>query len=378
MKILLISDNLGIGGKERRLLELVKGLKKEKVHVELAIFSDLIEYEEVYSMDIPIHKFVRHPKKDPRVFTRFYRLCKALRPDIIHSWGTMPSIYAIPASVILGIKLVNATITDAPHNMKFFDVRRFRTWITYPFSARVLANSFAGLDSYNAPTHKSMCIHNGFDFRRIEQLPPVDKVRAQYGIKTPFLVGMVGAFEERKDYDTFLQAAVAVARQREDVSFICVGGGSLLEGARAGIPEDLKDRILFTGRISQVEALIQTMTIATLVSNKRYHGEGISNAILEYMALRKPVIATDCGGTKEIVAHGENGYLIQDQDSKALEAHLLELLDDPEKARKMGVLGFERVQAEFNLSFMTQKYMALYESVLEESTPGHQNLITAK
>ena len=368
-KILIIIDNLVRGGKERRLIELLKGLKASPFYeAELVIFSKRIEYPEVFDLELPIHFLERQSKKDPKIFKKFYSLCKEIKPDLIHSWGSMTSIYAIPTVKLQRIKFLNALIADAPHNLGLRDKRFLRTKATYPFSDVVLSNSEAGLVSYRVPEGLGICIHNGFDFNRISKLSDPQEIREQYNIWTPYIVGMVGNFGNRKDYLSYLDAAMQVVDQRDDVSFLAIGGGPDWEKMKTHVGKKYEGRIIFTGMISNVESVVNTFDIGVLASNKDYHGEGISNAIMEYMALGKPVIATDCGGTKEIVIHEKTGYLIENKDVAGLSQYICNLLDHEDLAAEMGQAGAKSVRENFNLELMVSRYFELYEKMLGIST----------
>jgi glycosyltransferase involved in cell wall biosynthesis len=99
------------------------------------------------------------------------------------------------------------------------------------------------------------------------------------------------------------------------------------------------------------------------------HGEGISNAILEYMALGKPVVATRGGGTAEILLDGETGFLVNPKAVDELTQKLALLLDQPETAVVMGKAGADRVEKHFNLEDMAVRYADLYRRVLEGHAP---------
>ncbi len=366
MKLLLMSDSLSKGGKERRMLELMKGLKGyPDVHVELVIFANKIEYPIVHELVEKVHILERKPKKDPRVFSRFFRLCKEVEPDLIHSWGAMPSIYAMPAVKMLNIPFINAMIADAPADMSLSDRRYLRGKLTFPFSDMILGNSKAGLKAYHAPPEKSMCIYNGFDFRRTENLLGEEEIRQKFGVQTPFVVGMIGAFADRKDYFTYLEAAMKVMDRRDDVTFLAIGGGKNLEACQAMVPEAYAKGIIFTGMQNQVESIINIFTLGVLATNSDKHGEGISNAILEYMGLGKPVVATMGGGTAEIVEDDQTGYLVEPKKPDQMAEMIYQLLDHPDDARVMGENGRRRVEKDFNLADMTQKFYSLYSKVLK-------------
>ncbi|MCK4330055.1 hypothetical protein KAX02_09460 [candidate division WOR-3 bacterium] len=193
MKILFFIDSLRSGGKERLLAELIKGLKDyPDIQCELATMSNDIHYQYVFKQNVKIHYLIRKWKKDSRIFFKLYNLCKEFKPDIIHSWGSMSSVYALPIAKMLKIKFINAMISDAPYKLSLKAL--IRSKLTFPFSDVILSNSIAGLKSYNAPKNKSFCIHNGFDFSRIKNKV---EIRKKFGIKTEKVVGMVASFSKK-------------------------------------------------------------------------------------------------------------------------------------------------------------------------------------
>jgi glycosyltransferase involved in cell wall biosynthesis len=365
MKILLLSDSLIKGGRERRMIELIKGLlERPDVQMELVLFSNVIDYPEIHDLDIPLHIIERKPKKDPRVFSRLLKICKRFQPDTIHTWSSMTAIFAYPSVKLLNIKLVNGNIANAPHNLKIWDKELFRAKLTFPFSDVIIGNSEAGLRAYYAPKSKSLCIHNGFDFNRISKLQEGQSIRDQFQIKTKYVVGKIAAFTNRKDYASFIEAALKIARMREDVTFLAIGGGPNLEKTKELVPDNYKDKIIFTGPLFDVESIINIFDIGALSTNNDIHGEGISNSIMEYMVLGKPVVATDSGGTNEIIVDEKTGFLVPPKSPDIFAEKILYLLDNPEKAKLMGETGRKRVYEHFNLAKMTETYYNLYKKLL--------------
>lgn len=365
MKILMMSDNLVKGGRERRLIELLKGLTPSPENqVHLLLLSDQIAYPEVHKLPVKIHTLGRGGRRDAGMFLRVYRLLKEVKPDLIHCWGSLSSVVGLPAARVLGIPFINATIADAPAHVGLTHKHFMRSRFTFPFSDAIVGNSYAGLKSYRAPEQKSYCMHNGFDFNRIAWLENETLIREKFGIQTPRVIGMVGAFEERKDYATYIRSAIEIVSRRNDVSFMAIGGGVLLDACKAMVPEPLQSRIIFTGVQNQVESIMNIMDAGVLTTNPDQHGEGISNAILEFMALGKPVVATDGGGTGEIVVDGETGFLVPGKQVAPLTERMEWLLDHPTEAARMGEAGHQRVFDSFNLRDMVDKYVRLYHKVL--------------
>lgn len=365
MKILILIDSLRRGGRERRMIELLKSFRKhEYIHVELVVFSNVIEYPEIHNLPYPIHLIPRIVKKDPTVFYKFYRSARRIKPSIVHSWGTMSTIYAIPTCKIMGLVLINGNIADAPQNLNLLDPRFLRAKLTFGLSDLVVGNSEAGLRAYKAPESKSHCIYNGFDPTRFRDLENPMAVKKRMQILGGPVIGMVGAFYDRKDYETFIVTAIRMVRDLRNINFIAVGNGPNLETIKGMVPESLKDRIILPGLIQDIESVINIFDIGVLSTNQQVHGEGISNAILEYMALGKPTIATDGGGTPEIVQDEVTGFLIPGKDIQSLVDKISLLIEDANLRRQMGENARDLALKKFTIEVMEQKYLKLYQSCL--------------
>lgn len=364
-RILHIIDALGVGGKERRSVELLKALSPNpKYKFQVVVLSEEIHFKEIYQLPLTVHHLKRTTKKDARVLLRLLQVVRRFRPHIIHVWDSMSAIYGLPAAIMFGAKLVNAMITDADPNVRPFTKLYVRSRITFPFSDVILANSRAGLVAYSAPPMKSRVIHGGFDSNRANVIRPLSDVKEEFSICTPEVVGMVGAFETRKDYRTYLEAAIQILRRRSSVTFVAVGDGKLLAGLKGEYEVKSKGRIVFTRHQTDVQSIINTFNIGVLITDCRFHGEGISNAILEYMGQGIPVVATDSGGTNELVVDGVTGFLVQCAAVAEVVERITQLLDDPALAKTMGLNGRDRVNNEFSIEAMAQRHMSLYEDLI--------------
>jgi len=368
MKILFLADSLSKGGKERRMIELIKGLsKKTDIQMALVLFRDAIEYLEIHNLNIDLHIIERKPKYNPTTFFKLHSICRQFEPDIIHAWSNMSAFFAIPSSKILKIALLNGCVANAPKHLRIWQKELFLTKFTFVFSDFIVGNSKAGLEAYDAPSYKSASIPNGFDFNRIKNIENVKTVRERYDIGNKKVIGKVAAFADRKDYVTYFKAASRICQIRDDVMFFAVGNGPNFETIKNAIPNENRDKLVFTGALSDVESLINIFDVGVLSTNNDVHREGISNSIMEYMVLGKPVIATEGGGTSEIVQDGETGFLVPPKSPKILANQILELLEKPSMAKEMGKKGKERIFSKFNLEKMTISYLELYSKLTNVS-----------
>ena len=357
MKIVYFIASLTEGGMERRLVELLKGLSKLKgFEFKLVLAKNVIYYKEIFDLDIDIDVIERkYVKKDPSLFFKFFGICKKYNPDIIHVWGTMAAVYAIPAKVILKIPMINNQITAAPSKV---NKGLLSHKITFPFSDLIISNSMAGILAYNAPFKKSCVIYNGFDFKRLENLVPENEIRNIFDIKTQYVTGMVATISDIKNYTTYIQCAQIVLEKRKDVTFLCIGSGNYDKYKKIILPKN-KDKIKFLGGQSKIESIINIFDIGVLCT----YTEGISNSIIEYMALEKPIIATDGGGTKELVIDNLCGFLVPKQRPDIVAEKIEYILQNPEKAKMMGKCGKQIIKHKFPINKMINSFADKYRVV---------------
>lgn len=360
MKILFFIESLHSGGKERRLVELIKALKRiPEIECQLVLTKKQIHFEQIFETGIKIHYLERKIlKKDPRLFFLFYKICSQFKPDIIHVWADMMAIYAIPAKVLLGIPVVNNQITDTFGSTSLYYLLRNK--LSFFYSDLIISNSKAGLNAYNPPKNKSHVIYNGFNFQRIQNLNSMVEVRRQINVSSTWIVGMVASFSVYKDYQTYIKAAHLVLQKRKDVTFLCVGAGES-EPYKKMIAPEFEDKILILGKQLRIESIMNICNIGVLST----FTEGISNAILEFMALGKPVVATSGGGTKEIVVDGKTGFLLPPKSPEIMAEKIEYLLNNPEFLKDFGVNGRIRIQEKFNIETMAISYLNQYLRLVE-------------
>jgi glycosyltransferase involved in cell wall biosynthesis len=173
----------------------------------------------------------------------------------------------------------------------------------------------------------------------------------------------------RKDHITFVRAANQVARQFPEAVFVVAGQGAPGDELRQdGAPLVERQRLWFLGGCSVIAELLQASTVCVLSS----HSEGLSNAVLEYMAAGKPVVASDVGGMREVVLEGRTGYLVHRGDTNALADRVSFLLRNPERAEAMGECGRRYVNEKFSLSTQFAAVHELYTQLLQ--TAGRTRL----
>jgi glycosyltransferase involved in cell wall biosynthesis len=213
---------------------------------------------------------------------------------------------------------------------------------------------------------KVITIRNGIDLADYDpcMLLPAERkqLRAELGLQgAGGIVGTVASLQVKKGHSYLLEAIPLVLSEFPDAYFLLAGEGPERGRLRAMTRRlQIEDRVRFLGvrhDISRILALIDLFVLPSL-------WEGLPNAILEAMAMQKPVVATTVDGNVEAVVAGKTGLLVPPRDAFALADAIRELLRDSEIARNMGVAGRERIEQGFSLPQIIDEYDMLYKWIL--------------
>ena len=354
MRILHISSGLGRGGRERQLYELLRALRSE-CDICLLVLSNDIMYS-FRELGLPLISVAKQQRYKPAVHLSLLKQIREFRPDIIHYWDYPSKILAFEAKFLLKSLLVDGSIRfvdEAPCN----PLVRFMKSVSFKFADHIVANSMAGLEIKGFKNKKkASVIHNGIDLARFKPDPMFvlesDQLSNDY-----IRIIMVAGFQPAKDHRTLLLAANVLCAEMESLQFLMVGDGLLRSSAEALVDPSFRQRMLFLGLRTDIEQILLRCDIGVLLSTST---EGLSNAIMEYMAAGLPVLATKQGGTRELVQDGVSGYLIDNHDVGQVIDKLRLLIQSPELRKQMGESGCRRVREHFSLDKMVSGYMELY------------------
>jgi glycosyltransferase involved in cell wall biosynthesis len=366
MKILYFIGTLCSGGKERRLIELMAGLKDNPYYEILLVLAfNQIDYDYFHNLGIDYISIDKRPNhKGFKPYLQLNTIIKDFKPDIIHTWGSMQAFYMAPLAYIHRIKFINSQITDAPPKIRKLSFQYLVNKFNFALSDVILANSYAGLKAYGIDeSSKNKVIHNGFDMKRIANLESKNSIRNKFEIRTEYVIGMVASFSDKKDYTTYIKAANKILEKRRDITFLCIGAGNDFPYKKM-VSNEHKDFIKFLGRQENVESIMNVCDVGVLMSNPDTHGEGISNAIMEFMAIGKPVIATNGGGTNEIITNDITGFLITQKNQIDLSEKITNLLNDKNLRIKIGKNSKEYIKNEFNINKMRNEFINLYNGII--------------
>jgi len=356
-KIFHLISSLKRGGRERQLATITANTDHEKFPTKIVYLNDS---EKNYLDEYNLSEFVFKIRSRNNFFRllELHRLIDREKPDIIYSWGNFESVLVLLLKPFHGFKFINGSVRHGIRSKKLSHY--FRTFVLH-LSQNVVSNSFAGLKANNLK--RGTVLYNGISNKFINKLSIDEKRKlrkAMFGIEgDKVLLISVANLVPYKDYFSIIEALVQLNADGVRFHYLILGDGPLRSKIEEKIREkDLQNMISIMGNVPNVQQLLQISDIF-IHSSK---GEGCSNAILEAMASGLPIIASNTGGTPEIVTN-ENGYLFEYQNHNELTKAILDLLSDKEKINAFGERSQQIVKNDFTIEHMIQNYYMLIEEL---------------
>lgn len=349
-------------GTEGQLAHLLRALPSRGFRVELISIQESPYLATAARSDFPEITFhVLNGSSDlSRSLTAFPRLFQRLRvmkPDLVHAIFPAANTLGALVSRLAGIQTIIGSRRDMGYAYGTMDLALLR--LAGQFVSRIIVNANKikerTTEREGIPPGKIAVVHNGLVFNTSRS--------TEHEKKGKIVAIVANLNREVKRVDVFLKAAALVAANQPQTIFWVVGDGHLrpiLEGLAMDL--GIHDRVEFLGRRTDILSLLPQVEAGVLSSDS----EGLSNAIMEYMACGLPVVATAVGGNSELVENGANGFLVPPGNPGSMAAAILRLLQDPELAVSMGRRGRERIMLEFGIERMVAETLDVYRAALAE------------
>ena len=346
------------------MLQLVKGLlQKDNIQQSIIVFSKRADHKEASNINVPI--ITIEEKKHCKQYKALKEVLKKEKPDVVHSWCNLPSVMLFLPILKLkfGFKYIAGFVADA-NKPKVLSSTNIFAKVSFWAADAIVSNSKAGLVAKGANMKKSHVIYNGFDFNRIPKNINLEVLKEELGITTQYIIGMFARFSAAKDYRSFFETAKNVTEGNKNVTFIAVGQGEDFDYYKQYVEENRITNTKLLGFRTDVEALMQICDISLLFSNDKMHAEGVSNSIMEAMASGNVVIATNGGGTPEIIQHKENGYIVPPRGVDEAVVCIKGLLANQDLMKRISKQAIKSIEQKFRLSIMIDNYISLYDNIM--------------
>lgn len=358
------------------VFSLIKELQKIGYEVTLLILRKNILYSNAYKQGIKVQVIRKKNGLDIQLLWRLYRYLKKEKFDIIHTHSIGSNFYGRIAKLLKWkTRLVTTVHGDTLSNLSgafkiylvIYFVHYIDLWMAI-ISDKVFSvsnNLREKLISKGLSRNKVIVIHNGINLEVLDKSTSIgnqEKLKKEFGIKNgEKIIGTVGRLIPVKNYKLLLKAAKDISQAEKKTKVLIVGDGKEENELKKLVIElKLKDNIIFTGWRTDLAHLYGIMNIFILSSKS----EGLPITILEAMACKKPVVATNVGGITEAVRHGKSGLLVPSDDYIALASSIKSLLNDPNRCHAMGEEGRQIVEKKFTIEKMAANTAGVYSGLI--------------
>lgn len=361
VNILHLRSSGGFFGAEGVILNLAKELRNQAFNNFIVCLDNTKNphtelLEKCRAQGLKTSAILCRGKLDFKAIFKLRQMLKGRRIQILHCHDYKANLYGLLASRFLNIKLVST------HHLWTHETPALRI---YEFLDGILTNFFdkaAAVSDEVANEVSNFCvdrgklitIYNGIDLTKYSGHLNGKKIREEFKIPDSCrIVGSVGRLTAQKGFDYFLEAARDVLKTAPEAIFLIAGDGTLrrhLEEKAQGL--GIRNKIIFTGVRIDMADIYNCMDIFVLPSLR----EGLPLVVLEALAMKRPVIATNVGGVPALIRSGITGILLEPKDINGLANAIGDLLKDKKKADVLAGNGRRLIEDKFSLTAMANKY----------------------
>nr|MBI3613025.1 glycosyltransferase [Nitrospirota bacterium] len=335
IRILFLIDQLGIGGTERQLIELMRRLDPGKFELFLGCLAGAASgIQDFLPGDVKVKTLLLDIGSTYSLaalagVSRLIRFIRSESIDVVQCYFPKAKVMGCIAGKLAGAKTVSC-MRDLGLNISFANM--LPLMLANFCTDRFLVNSF-GVKDYLISKQRVRqalvdVVMNGVDVEKYRPATPAEKAeqKLKLGIEpSAVVIGVVANLRLVKGLENLIRVVPSVCQVREKTHFVIVGEGPLEDGLRRQAAAlGVTEKITFAKGCMEARPYLQAFDIGVLCSLS----EGFSNSILEYMAVGLPVVATCVGGNKEQVNDGVTGLLVPPGDSRALAGALVTLLKE--------------------------------------------------
>jgi glycosyltransferase involved in cell wall biosynthesis len=360
VSVCFVIDGLTRAGTETQLLALIRALNRGRVRPSLCLLGGQdAESRALTPEDCPVISLGLTKVLRPRAAVAATRLAAFWRRhqvNVVQTYFLDSTYFAVPLARLCGIHHVVRVRNNVGYWLT--PVHRRLGRLVGRLATATLTNSEDGqraiIAAESLPSDRVKVIENGVDLGRFRPGRPPDTTGRTVR------VGAVANLRPVKNIDGLIRVAERLCREDSRLHFEVAGEGDQRPDLERAIHQaGLSGRFVLRGAVSDIPDFLASLDVAVLCS----HSESMSNAVLEYMAAGRAIVATAVGANSRLVRHGREAIIVPPRDEAALGHGIRAYLDCPELARQTGMAARARAEAEFSRVVMVRRFEELYRAL---------------
>jgi glycosyltransferase involved in cell wall biosynthesis len=363
-------DQLSRAGTETQLVALIRHLDRSRVRPFLCLLKgEDARSRSLEPADCPVLRLGVRSLHHPATLVKAFRLARFLRRhriDVLQVYFPDSTYLGVAVARLAGVPRVVRTRNNLGYWMT--PLHRSLGRLYGRWSDALVANCEACRQAViadeGASPDRVLVLENGVDMSRF----PAPAPHPHFGDKTfsgP-RTGAVANLRPVKDLEMFVRAAAEVGAAHPEATFHIAGEGDLRPALeRLAAEVGIARRFFLPGAVADIPGFLAGLDIAVLCSRS----EGMSNALLEYMAAGKAIVATAVGAAGQLIEDGVHGLLISPGDQAALADAIRRLLQQPALAARLGAAARRRVEERYSREVMVRRFERFYEDLMAGVIP---------
>lgn len=356
--ILHTEASTGFGGQEMRILLEMEEFQNHGHRMLLACQPGSHILTRAREKGFTVHQIKMRNSVDPLAILPLYRLMRKENVAIVHTHSSLDSWTAGLAARLAGVPLIVRTRhVSIPIKNKLVYTWLADKVITTGDTIKQYLENRCGCNG-----SKVISIPTGVDLSRFQpEKYSGTGLREELGLEPRHvLIGIIGMIRWCKGLDVFLDSAKSISQKHAEAKFIVVGfdPDGKIDFAEEIRKQNLQGSVHYLGFREDIPEILASLDVLVSASTA---AEGVSQAILQALAMNKAVIATRIGGSPEVVHHRQTGLLVDPNDAAALAAGLAELIASPELRKTCGEAGGEWVRERFSVEQMIDRIEQVYQ-----------------
>lgn len=372
IKVLNIISDTNIGGAGKDVITYCNNYDKSKIDLVVVIPTGSMLKPEIEKTNVRIIEIdgLKDKSLDIQAIPKLIKIIKQEKPNIVHTHASLSA--RIASKICKNVKVVYTKHCVFPPSKKYKHrlVRAVHRGINNMLADKIIASAQVAKDDLikmGNDENRIDVVLNGVDGFKVLSQEQKEKTRQKYGISNDDIVIAILARIEKIKGHEFLVSAAKVLKDRRytNLKYLIIGTGSYEEQLKKKVKElGIEDIVIFTGFIQNVEEILNIVDIQV---NASYVSETTCLSLLEGMSLGIPAVATNCGGTKQVIRTGENGILIRKNEVMQVIDGIEWMLKDKERFEYMKKKSVEIYNNEFNSKIYAQNFEKVYESMVNEN-----------
>lgn len=379
-KIAFVLTPVDFGGSEQVCLTFLQRYKKEDTLVTPILLCRPWEKDNIFINALTKHNIDflqiatrKRPREQGKEYFRIFRSASALYTmvkqgqfNLLHTNGYFADIIGLIVAKLCNIPIITTCHGFISNTQKFrlynrLDLFAIRFMDGVIAVSKLMRNEMVQKGIAKEKTH---IVQNAVESIRDQQWleKTRNSARESFNIdRKQFLIGYVGRLSEEKGLRFLIEGAAQLHSSGNSVTILVIGDGPLLNDMKMLVSElNLEENIRFAGFQSNVKELLPAFDVFVLPSLT----EGTSMALLEAMACALPIVATNVGGTPQVIQDGSNGVLVPPSSPHSIAAAVERYVNDEKLRFLHGTKAQETVEADFGVEPWLKQIDSIYRQVL--------------